>query len=90
VFSLATVGYGVVGNVGAAVTPQQQVALDVAQCEQGYYSAGGALNTVCTLCPPLTTTADVGNLGIEDCNSKWHFSPAAWVQELEPYDLDTR
>ena len=78
-------GFGAIGNIAAAVTPQQQVALDVAECDQGFYGAGGALNSVCTPCPVGTTTSDTGAQLISECNCKYtdrmnHNKHHSWYQ----------
>ena len=55
-------GYGVVGTPSS--TPATD---DVAICEIGYFSVGGAVDTVCTACTSPATTNETGSTA---CDSK--------------------
>ena len=79
-------GYGVVGNTAAlsSLTPQQKVDLDVQECEQGTYSVGGVIDSVCIPCSAgavgtlgaYSTTRGTGSIGPSDCEGEL----PSWMQ----------
>ena len=64
---------GFIDQVAASqLTSAQAADLAVIDCPPTHYGAGGAVNSVCTLCPGGHLASKPGALSVSECNCKYH------------------